>query len=98
MANPLFSGEIVLSTIAMAGANQHSATRYSNPKKVIEIQKLLLTRRQIAAVGIPAMPANKQTYAFVIKIPFFSNLSEISPPPKAEQKPIKDTMIAFKAK
>jgi len=40
-AKPLFAGEIVLSTMVIAGPNQHSAKRYSKPSIEMDNQKLL---------------------------------------------------------
>ena len=60
-ANPLFSAEIVFKIIVTLGAPQHSATKYSSAREIIDIQKLLLIRVHPIIVGIPNMPENMHT-------------------------------------
>jgi len=52
-AKPLFSGDMALRSIVMAGELQHSANRYSKKSPVIEIQKLVWINVQTAIVGHP---------------------------------------------
>ncbi len=56
----MFWGEIVLMSMVIAGEVQHSATKYSRKRKVIETGKLDYTNVQIAIVGQPkTLPALK---------------------------------------
>lgn len=75
-ANDLFSGEIVLISMVMAGAIQFSALKYSrasmlmaNAKPPVEFIWIKVVR---AKKTLPNMPLKMQMYALVIKIPFYS--------------------------
>jgi hypothetical protein len=46
-------GEIVLMSMVIAGAVQHSATKYSRKRKVIDTEKYLFTNVQTPMVGTP---------------------------------------------
>jgi hypothetical protein len=52
-ANPLFSGEIALISMVIAGELQHSANKYSKNNAAIEIGKLVWIRQQTAIIGQP---------------------------------------------
>jgi len=96
-AKPLFSGDMALRSIVMAGELQHSANRYSKKSPVIETQKLVWINVQTAIVGHPKTEPIMQTQALILGY-YFSSLSDKIPPVIAEIKPPTLTTNALRVK
>lgn len=98
-AKDLFSAEITLTSMVIAGAIQFSAERYSKANIEIENAKppavgICIITHNVKKM-LPKIALKMQIYAFVMRMPLCSPLSPMIPPMMDEAKPNIETTKAL---